>query len=337
MVFALGCCGCVIRADTGGHASMPVGTFDYRQHPEPEVAAEYQKASAEIESLQAIVQDTSKPSAERMAALMSLRSEYPDAAIVTAAKVVQDADTGIASTAVEILESAVVMSNHDHAADELQESPYVRYMTQKHEFARAALRKAIDDARAQVRNGAAATLSSLSDESGVQAIVAATEKGLYKPVQTINYIGLAKSDVSGKYLEQYLKNADENVKAAAVGALAQYAQYEKMVKDDFLYNKDAPLQCRQAAAKVLVTSASDALLLISNVETPPALYQQAIRVYLGTEGDRLTPEEMQYLQRGVKLYSENWKTQPQLLRNIDKEINLTIESRIKDAQDRGDS
>lgn len=257
----------------------------------PDLTDYYKKHDEEIQKLRKSVKDTARPEEERLADFKKLRAKYPDPALSAAVELIGDSSEKIAAFAVTLLGAAAVMSDH-RMPEAGHLSPIDAYVMKRHEVARAALRKAQADERRDVRNRATRTLASLSDEIGLQNIVAGSKQGRYSEIEAVNHFGLARREISGKLIQPYLASKTVGAQAAAVSFLASVPDFKNQIRDEFLLNPKAPLETRLAAAAQLAQDPGNALLILSNSQTPPELFQETFLRYLRSGSPQYTAAQL---------------------------------------------
>ncbi len=278
----------------GEHASLPLN---------PDFLERYQKNLAEIKQLQDDVRNTHRTEMERLADFRKLRGKYPDYALHLSKDMAADASEKIAELSVSLLGSAVVMSDHKMSHEGVA-TPSETYMMQRHGFALKALRNAQMDTRQMIRNGATRTLASLSDEIGLQNIIKGAKEGRYSQIDTVNHLGLAKSEVGLELIQPYLQSESADVQAAAVHYMASSTSYRNMIRDRILLNSKAPLEARLAASEHLGSDPRIAMLLLNNGQTPPELFQKTMRTYLNS-GWSYSEAELKSLRSILETYRKN--------------------------------
>jgi hypothetical protein len=270
----------------------------------PDFADYYKKNEKEILALQDGAKLKTRDESARLAEFRTLRGKYPDPALATAAELVDDKSEKIAAFAVTVLGAAAVMSDHQ-TPDAAHQTPIQTYAMQRHEVARAALRKAQADPRKNVRDRATQTLASLSDEIGLRNIVVGAKEGRYSEIETVNHLGLAKPEVGLKLLQPYLAtDKTPDVQAAAITYLANSPKYRQQIRDDFLLNPKAPMEARLVAAGRLAQDPRVALLVLGNAQTPPELFQETFLTYVRSAGPRHSPSQIESFQSILDTYKK---------------------------------
>lgn len=276
------------------HGSLPIN---------PDFAEKYKRNAVEIAELQRSVRDTQRTEDERIADYRKLRSKYPDYALHLATDLIKDGSNKIAEFSVSMLGAAVVMSDHK-MAHATSISPAEVYAMQRHEFGLKALRVAQLDARPSVRDRATQTLASLSDEIGLQNIIQGAKDGRYSEIDAVNHLGLAKSEVGLALIQPYLGSQAADVQTAAVRYMASSPAFRTVIRDRVLLNDKAPLEARLAASEALSSEASIAMLLLSNGQTPPELFQKTMLTYLNSHGKTYSEAELNALKATVETYQK---------------------------------
>jgi hypothetical protein len=275
---------------------------------DPVLAQRYSEGVEEIQALRAIALDEGKESDERIAALRELTRKYPDAVLTPAAELVTDTDTPVAVFAAQRLASAAVMSDHP-ATYENHEAvpPYLRLMMWRHRVAREGLRRIIEDPRPEVRGIAAASLATLSDSVALDKIEAGRNSGLYSDTEATNYFGLADPEVGVPHMQEILKEGSPEAQATAVSYLGSNPAYQELVREQYLFNSDAPVQVRSAAAAALgqydSSFTSYATTLTANPDLPPEVYMEVVEGYVSQSRGELRPAEAGALKNAVENYS----------------------------------
>ena len=284
---------------TGGESVVPT------DHPDPFLAKYYQDNKEKIEAIYARAKAADATAEERLKAFQELRGKYPEAAKRAAANLVADKDAKVAAYAVKVAGAAAVMSDHKMPAGHaMPANPHAAYMMQEHERAKQALRTVVADDRKGVGVEAAKTLSALSDAKGLDAIVQASEKGVYKPAEAAGLIGLAAPKVATPYLNRYLAEGavtTPEAKKTAVGILAKYPEQRDRIQKEYLFNPNADLPLRLAATGVIAAK-PDAIvgLLADPSGLPPELYVKSVSTYARAKGGKLTDAERKQLQDAVQ-------------------------------------
>lgn len=287
---------------SGSHPDHPVSAAAPLINPDLEDY--YKKNSEEIQNIQKNIKDTKRSEEQRLADFKKLRSKYPDPAFLSAVELISDSSQKIATFSVSLLGAAAVMSDH-RMTDAGHLSPVDAYVMKRHEVARAALRKAQSDERRDVRNNATRTLASLSDEVGLQNIVAGSQQGRYSEIEAVNHFGLAKREVSSKLIQPYLASKTPDAQAAAIGFLASIPEFRNQIRDEYLLNSKAPLESRLAAAAHLAPDPVVALLVLGNSQTPPELFQETFLVHLRTGSQKFSGAQLESFEAILKTYSKS--------------------------------
>jgi hypothetical protein len=277
-------------------------------NPDPILAQRYRDGAAEIDRLREIALDGSKPSEERLAALQELARNYPDAVLTPAAQLVTDADTAVALFAAKRLAATAVMSDHNVAHGNAESvPPFLRLMMWRHQVARDGLQRIIEDPRPEVRETAATSLATLSDPVALEKIKAGMASGIYTDTEIANYCGLADPDVGTACIQEVLDEGSPTAQATAVSYLGSNPSYQALVRDKYLFDAEAPLEVRTAAASVLgqydSTFASYATTLTADPALPAELYTQVIEGYLTQSHGKVGPAEAEALKAAAERYS----------------------------------
>ena len=278
-------------------------------HPDPIIAERYRNGEATIEALRAIALDVQRPSGDRVGALQRLADEFFDAALTPSAELVTDPDTPVALVAARLLADATVMSDHGPVHEQATDiPPFLRLMYWKHETGREGLRRALNDARPEVRDIAASSLASLSDPAALQQIVEGVEANTYSDAEAVNYLGLADPELGAPLMQQLLVNGTPQAQASAVTYLGSNPEYQPMVREDYLFNADAPIEVRSAAAASLgqydASFPTYATTLTADPTLPAVLYAKVLEGYIDQTGDNLQADEASALKQAVENYTK---------------------------------
>jgi len=269
---------------------------------DPKLAQYYRSNSDTIDRLGARATNSAAPLNERLSALQQLQREFRYAAVPTAAKLIRDPLEPMALAAVSILADAVVMSDHPHATHAKGGKSLVEL---QHNLARDALQEALADTRRPVREIAAKTLASISDEDALAKINDGAARGLYSDVEAVNYLGLSNPDTSAKYIQPYL-DASPLAQAAAVTYLGANPTFQATIRQRYLENVAAPEVAKIAAAKTLsrfdTAFVAYAPNLINAKSLPPEAYKELVNGYLARTAGRLDAMQLQGIDKALDEY-----------------------------------
>ena len=251
-------------------------------HPNPSIVAFYQSNSDQIEELLASVNDSGQGDEVRLTAFTQLALEYPIIATMAARELVSDDATPVARLATQYLMSEVVMSDHDMSQGTEGMSPLVRYTMMSHMKSQAALRGAVTDPRAELRDLAAPFLSSLSDMEAIEVIAGETE--LYSEAEAAALITLSSSKESLSFLEKYISSNDTAAQKTSVEYLAAFPEYQGRIRSNVFLDSNADDTVRLAAAKSLSLYddkfTSYALIVVGEKNISPELYRSTVSGYV---------------------------------------------------------
>ncbi|MEM7432645.1 MAG: hypothetical protein AAF351_12020 [Pseudomonadota bacterium] len=222
-------------------------------HPDPNVVQFYSDNLSRIEELRETIALDDEDVERRIDALVTLEVEYPLAAEITARSYVSDENERLALEAIQVLQGNLIMSDHHMPHDMSGASPRLRYMFEKHDASKAALRNAVADERDTVRVESASFLASLSDEQSLQIISEGAASGLYSEVEAANLYTLASDGVGEKYLQGFVGNGELEAQQTAVAYLGSNPDYQSTIRDAYFLNADAPTVLRVEAARTLST------------------------------------------------------------------------------------
>ena len=249
-------------------------------HPDPRVVAYYTEHDAQVSALRSTILDADGMA--RRSALEELALHFPIAAEITARSLVDDPDDQIASIAIQILQGALVMS--DHPRDHMTvASPRIQHMLEQHQASRDALRAAVRDKRPHIRMEAASYLASQSDNATLE-FVAQDQTGLYSDVEAANIFTLGSTALAQHHLARYLESGNIDAQRTAIGYLGAVPSYQTLIRNRFLLNPEAPETIRIDAARALSAHDPDfaayALVVTSDPDVSPALHIAALAGYV---------------------------------------------------------
>ena len=270
---------------------------------------------------------------ERLNALDALANAYPDAALSLATTLVKTEDEAVAQAAARLLAESIVMTDHSMQGGAMM--PGMQNIMQRAEAVRKVLREVILDARHAVRDVAAASLASMSDKAALDKIDEGVKANIYSIVEAINYYGLARQNIGASYIAPYIDSENQSDGIAAISYLASNPQYQGIIADKVLLNKDANEKTRLKAADVLSrydkNFTSYALVTTANPAENPELYGAIIKGYLdnATRNKSLTKERGEALNEALGSYL---KTKP----NLTPEVEGSLKSLKQQLQRFGD-
>jgi hypothetical protein len=257
--------GCVCAATI---VAFQVGFAD-AQAPLPDDLANFYSENAPfIGSQISIAEDRALPADRRTNAFDLISVRFPRAALDPAIRLATDTSTEVAADALRFLSAAVVMHGASPAAN--ADDPAAKAI--------GALRRAVMDERQQIRGIAAVALSSLNDEPTIAAVKQAYDGGKISESEAIRYMTLARTSVAGKYVADFLENANAslNSKSEAIAYLGSSTDYRAKIRDSYLQNSSAPVALRSAAAQVLARSdpafGSYAAALVADPSLPTPVF-----------------------------------------------------------------
>ena len=165
----------------------------------------------------------------RLAALETLANGYSDASLNLATELIEDPDTAVATESAQLLADTLAMAG----SVTMGAGMYIPGTSARMQFeaAVANLRRAIEDARIEVRDVAAGTLAALGDQATLEKIELCVEQGVVPAVEAIGYFGLAPIELGAPYIEKYLDSGPVEAKVAAVGYLGTVPTYQSRVRD----------------------------------------------------------------------------------------------------------
>lgn len=228
----------------------------------------------------------------RQASFAELIQDFPEAAEVTSRTLVNDENSAIALMAVGFLKQNLVMTNHSHTNHVNMEDlePNLKFIMEKHEASRVALRKAVTDSRVEVRKEAASFLASQSDEVAFAGISEGVAKGLYTQVEAANYFSLGKPVLGQKYLGEFIGKGDLGAQKTAIEYLGFFPKYQDQIKSTYFVNSTAPPELRAEAASTLSKfdpNYPEYALIVLSSDTNPLFYEASVAGYveaLSTKG-----------------------------------------------------
>ena len=202
-----------------------------------------------VQSLLETVMATDTNYVGRLTAFETLSNLYPEAALYSATLLIDDESDRIATESTWLLADEITMTNHPFVGRVDPNSHAT--VVQRNEAARSALRSALMDERYAVRDVAASSLAGLGDVLALESIRSGVDKGIYLPVEAVNYFALAQSEVGSVYIEPFLHADSNDAKLAAVTYLGPQTAYSNYVRDEIFFNVDEDPQVRAKAAEVL--------------------------------------------------------------------------------------
>lgn len=231
----------------------------------------YDSNAVAIKESIATAQDPRAPIDARRTAFERLRIGYPRAALEPAVKLSTDENLALAVDATTFLASAVVMMNHGATLD----SHDAHSDDQSVPKAVTALRKSSLDPRPEVREIAAASLTSLNDEPTLKALQLSYKNKKVSDVEALRYITLAKPSVGAEYAAPFLGNGSVKAQSEAISYLSSSDQYRGKIKG-YLLDEKEPVEIRAAAAKGLARNdpafGSYAPALVANSKLPAPVF-----------------------------------------------------------------
>jgi hypothetical protein len=231
----------------------------------------YDSNAAAIKDIIATAEDPKAPIDARRTAFERLRIGYPRAALDPAIKLSTDENLVLAVDGTTFLSSAVVMMNHGATLD----SHDAHSGDQSVPRAVAALRKSSLDARSEVREIAAASLASLSDETTLKALELSYKNRKVSDIEVLRYITLAKPSVGAEYAAAFLGSGSVKAQSEAISYLSSSEQYHGKIKG-YLLDEKEPVEIRAAAAKGLARNdpafGSYAPALVANSKLPAPVF-----------------------------------------------------------------
>lgn len=223
------------------------------------------------------------PSRDKADRLQALANSDYKASIDEALSLVSDSDTNVAVTAAGILADALVMSDHQMNSD-LELMPWQRKMMEDHTKVREGLYGALNDQRQEVREIAATMLASLSDERALEIIDRQAQEGVYDDSEAVNYLGLARPQVSATYIIAYLEKGSDKAQESAVQYLGRNREFQSQVVDKVLMNDSSAIEVRRQAADLLSeydpNFTTYAVELLRKADLPVEVYRSISEGYL---------------------------------------------------------
>jgi hypothetical protein len=241
----------------------------------PELQSYYDANQAEIKPLITTAENAGSPVEERARAFERLIVGYPRASLDTAIKLTGDENLGLAVGATTFLSSVVVMMNHGPTLD----SHDAHGGDQSIAKAIASLRKAALDPRQPVREVAAASLTSLNDETTLKLIQSSYFEKKISDVEALQYITLSRPDLGADYVATFLDKSSVKAQSEAISYLSSNEQYRAKIKN-YLFNEAAPVEIRAAAAKGLARNdpsfGTYAPSLVANSKLPSPVFNSLV-------------------------------------------------------------
>ena len=201
----------------------------------PVVQDTVRKNAADIETVLNRALDPALPSPDRVDAVRQLSGIYFDYLLANAGDLVGDQNPEVAAAVVRSLGGQIAMlPDHQHGTVAHGAGAAADYDTYQRDVVQdslAALRAALEHPAAEVRNEAAAILSSRGDAQALARIQGLIDEGKMDGKQGIGYLSLAPTDVASGFIEKYAASPDPEVQAAAVGQLAYNPDYTAQIRD----------------------------------------------------------------------------------------------------------
>ena len=255
---------------------------NYLDHLSKEKRAFYQDNLEKIEGLKKQVLNTDLADKERVAALLELQFKYPEVVLEIALELIDDPSLALANYGTDILSVELVKMNHSTNSSD----SYHQLTMDRVNRATEALQQALFNSKPSVRNKAASTLASGSNDQALKNIVEAQQKQLFTESEAVNYLGLSDPSVSFPYLEKYFSNPEIN-KTAFTYAINTEESREKVILE-YIKNPDKSPEVVDAAINVLAktdTSFSNYGIELANngldsysPETVVMVYQNIIKL-----------------------------------------------------------
>jgi len=255
-------------------------------NPDPALAAYYREHAGDVERLQSTVENKAAPMNARQQAFAELSRDYPDSAVVSAAKIITDPSTEIALKATEILANSVVMSGHGTqlVAMAAPMSPIQAYHKSLHDSSRNALRVALNDPRPEVRTAAVRALVPLSDEAAITVLQQSAKAGHIPDAEAVKYCASLTSDLGRGCLLNFLAEGSPAAKNVAVQYLGSIPTYQPLVRNKIFLSSDTDPGLRAAAADTLgrydPSFTNYALAVTLDPKTPPQVFASTVRSYV---------------------------------------------------------